>query len=39
MEEGKIRRGRERPRKIIRTVRKDLEVNELDPYIVYDRTL
>jgi hypothetical protein len=39
MEEGEIRRGRERPRKIIRTVRKDLDVNELDPYMVYDRTL
>lgn len=39
MEEGEIRRGRERPRKIIITVRKDLEVNELDPYMVYDRKL
>ena len=33
-------RGRGRPRKIIReTIIKDLEVNELDPNLVYDRTL
>jgi len=31
---------RGRPRKTIReTIRKDLEVNELDPNLVYDRTL
>jgi hypothetical protein len=35
-----IKRGRGRPRKTIReTIRKDLEVNELDPNMVYDRTL
>ena len=29
-----------RPRKTIReTIRKDLEVNELDPNLVYDKTL
>jgi len=33
-------RGRGRPRKTIReTIRKDLEVNELDPNMIYDRTL
>jgi hypothetical protein len=37
-EESEIRRGRGRPRKTIReTVRKDLEVNELDLGMVYDR--
>jgi hypothetical protein len=36
MEESQIKRGRGRPRK---TIRKDLEVNELDLNIVYDRTL
>jgi len=40
MEESQVRRGRGRPRKTIReTIRKDLEVNELDPNLVYDRTL
>ncbi|KEH27128.1 hypothetical protein MTR_6g086840 [Medicago truncatula] len=40
MEESQVKRGRERPRKTIReTIRKDLEVNELDPNLVYDRTL
>jgi len=40
MEESQVKRGRERPRKTIReTIRKDLEVNELDPDLVYDRTL
>jgi hypothetical protein len=39
MEESQIR-SRERPRKTIReTIWKDLEVNELDPNMVYDRTL
>jgi len=40
MEESQVKRGRGRPRKTIReTIRKDLEVNELDPHLVYDRTL
>jgi len=41
MEESHVkRRGRGRPRKTIReTIRKDLEVNELDTNLVYDRTL
>jgi len=40
MEESHVKRGRGRPRKTIReTIRKDLEVNELDPNLVYDRTL
>ena len=40
MEESQVKRGRGRPRKIIReTIGKDLEVNELDPNLVYDRTL
>jgi len=40
MEESQVKRGRGRPRKIIgETIRKDLEVNELDPNMVYDRTL
>ena len=40
MEESQIRRGRGRPRKVIReTIRKDLEVNELDPNLVLDITL
>ena len=38
MEESQVKRGR--PRKTIReTIRKDLELNELDPNLVYDRTL
>jgi len=40
MEESQIKRGRGKPRKTIRvTIRKDLEVNEFNPNIVYDRTL
>jgi len=40
MEESQIRRSRGRPRKTIReTIWKDLEVNELDSNMVYDRTL
>jgi len=40
IEESQVKRGRGRPRKTIReTIRKDLEVNELDPNLVYDRTL
>ena len=42
MEESqvKVKRGRGRPTKTIRkTIRKDLEVSELDPKLDYDRTL
>jgi hypothetical protein len=40
MEKSQVKRGRGRLRKTIReTVRKDLEVNELDPNMIYDRTL
>ena len=40
IEESQVKRGRGRPRKTIReTIRKDLKVNELDPNMVYDRTL
>jgi len=40
MEESHVKRGRGRPKKIIREIiRKDLEVNELDSNLVYDRTL
>ena len=40
MEESQVKRGRGRLRKTIReTIRKDLEVNELNPNLVYDRTL
>jgi len=40
MEESQVKRGRGRLRKTIReTIIKDLEVNELDPNLVYDRTL
>jgi len=40
MEESQVKIGRGRPMKIIReTIRKDIEVNELDPNMVYDRTL
>jgi len=40
MDESQIRRGKGRTRKIIReTIRKDLEVNELDPNMISDRTL
>jgi len=37
---GEITWGRGRPRKIIKkTIKKDLEINELDKNMVYDRTL
>jgi len=40
MEESHVKRGRGRPRKTIReTIRNDLDVNELDPNLVYNRTL
>jgi len=40
MEDSHFKRGRERPKKTIReTIMKDLEVNELDSNLVYDRTL
>jgi hypothetical protein len=40
MEDSQITRGRGRPRKTIReTIRKDLEINDLDQNMVYDRTL
>jgi hypothetical protein len=40
MEESQIRRCRGRPRETIReTIMKDLEVNELNPNMVDDRTL
>ena len=40
MEGSQITRGRGRPRKTIReTIRKNLEINELDGNMVYDRTL
>jgi hypothetical protein len=40
MEGSQITRGRERPRKTIRlTIKKDLEINELDRNMFYDRTL
>jgi hypothetical protein len=40
MEESQVKRGRGRPKKTIReTIRKDLEVSELDPNMVFDRTL
>jgi len=40
IEESRVKRGRRRPKKTIReTIRKDLEVNELDSKLVYDRTL
>jgi len=40
MEEVQVKRGRGRPKKTIReTIRKDLKVNELDPDMVFDRTL
>jgi hypothetical protein len=39
MEGSQITRGRERPRKTIReTIEKDLEINELNRNMVYDRT-
>ena len=40
MEESWVKRGRGRPRKTKREiVRKDLEIIELDPNMIYDRTL
>jgi len=40
MEESHVKRDRGRPKKTIReTIRKDLEVNELDSNLVYDITL
>jgi len=36
MEDSRITRGRVRPRK---TTKKDLEINDLDRNMVYDRTL
>jgi len=40
MKESWVNRDRGRPKKTIReTIRKDLEVNEFDPNMVYDRTL
>jgi len=40
MEDSQITRGRGRPRQTIReTIRKDLEINELDRNMFYDRTL
>ncbi len=40
IEESQITRGRGSPRKTIReTIRKDLEINELEKYTVFDRTL
>jgi len=40
IEGSQITRGRGRPRKTIReTIRKDLEINELEKDMVFDRTL
>jgi hypothetical protein len=40
MEESQVKRGRGRPRKPIReTIRKNLEVSELDPNMIYDIAL
>jgi len=40
MVDSRINRGGRRPRKTIReTIRKDLEINELDRNMMYDRTL
>jgi len=40
MEDSQITRGRSRPRKTIReTIKKDLEINELDRNMIYYRTL
>jgi len=37
MEDSPITRGRGRPRKTRReTIKKDLEINELDPNMIYD---
>jgi len=38
-ESGQIARGRGRPRKIVReTIKKNLEINEFDRDMIYDRT-
>jgi len=40
MEDSQITRGKGRPRKTIReTIKKDLEINELERNMVYNRTL
>jgi len=40
MEESQIKRVKGRPKNTIReTIRKDLEINELDRNMVYDKTL
>jgi hypothetical protein len=40
LEERRIKRGREKPKKIIKdTIRKDLKVNEFDSNMVYHRAL
>jgi hypothetical protein len=40
MQGSQITRGRGRPRKTVReTIKKGLEINELDRNMVYDRTL
>jgi len=40
IEESQVKRGRGRPKKTIKeNIRKDVEVNELDLNIVFDRTL
>jgi len=40
MEDIQFTRGRGRPRKTIReTINKDLEINELDPTLVHDKSL
>jgi len=40
MDDSQITRGRGRPRKTIReSIKKDLEINDLERNMVYDRTL
>jgi hypothetical protein len=40
MEEGQVKRDRGRPKKTIReTIRKDLEVNELNPNMIFDKNI
>ena len=40
MKESQVKGGRGKPRKTIReTIKKDLEVNELNPNLIYDTTL
>jgi len=40
MESSQITRGRGRPRKTIsKTIKKDIEINELDRDMIYHRTL